>query len=128
MQTTVYCRTKFEGIHCYPNAPEEVAYLRELHRHMFGVEVEMDVFDDDREIEFIMLKHSVQDAIRILTPNGNLGSLSCEQIAKSIICYLRGKYCDGMNRTIIVTVDEDGENGAIVYSGGEFESGNNDDQ
>ena len=114
MQTRVFCTTKFEGIHCYPDAPMEVRYLAGEHRHMFGVKVEMEVFDDDREVEFIMLKHEVEYAISCLTPDGKLGSLSCEQIAKSIVHYLRDKF-DGADRVIVVTVDEDGENGAVVY-------------
>lgn len=122
MQTRVFCTTKFEGIHCYPDAPMDVRYLANEHRHMFGVKAEMEVFDDDREVEFILLKHEVEYAISCLTPDGKLGSLSCEQIAKSIIRYLHDKFCDGVDRVIVVTVDEDGENGAVVYSGGEYES------
>ena len=123
MQTRVFCTTKFEGVHYYPDAPKEVRYLANEHRHMFGVKVEMEAFDDDREVEFILLKHEVGYAISCLTPDGKLGSLSCEQIAKSIVRYLQDKFCNGADRIIIVTIDEDGENGAIVYSGGEYESG-----
>lgn len=117
MQTRVFCTTKFEGVHCYPSAPEEVRYLAWEHRHIFGVRVEMDVFDDDREVEFIMLKHKVEHAIKCLAPDGKLGSLSCEQIAKAIVGYLIDMYCANTQRHIIVTVDEDGENGAIVNAG-----------
>lgn len=118
MQTTVFCRTKVEGVHCYPHAPEEVAHLRNPHRHMFGIEVEMDVFDDDREVEFIVLKHRVEKWLKVhLDADGvwQLHTMSCEQIGKEIVNYLKGIYCVGQQRQIVVTVDEDGENGAVVY-------------
>lgn len=117
MQTTIFCRTKFEGTHCYPSAPEEVAYLRSEHRHMFGVEVRMDTFHDDREVEFIMLKHFVNDWIDEHLKWGKeiaeLGAMSCEQVAKELIIKLEQRF--GTARDMVVTVDEDGENGAIVY-------------
>lgn len=117
MQTTVFCRTKFEGTHCYPEAPEEVAYLRQPHRHIFGVCVEVEVFDNDREIEFIMLKHVVDKWIQGLRKaNGcyDCGAMSCEHMATMIMSYLKEKV-KGDRRCWKVTVDEDGENGAIVY-------------
>lgn len=119
MQTTVFCKTKFEGIHRYPSAPDEVAYLRQPHRHMFGVQVDIDVYGTDRELEFIMLKHKVDNWIRKhLNELGvwEMETLSCEQVAMYLIAYLQTMYCDEMQkRQIIVTIDEDGENGATVY-------------
>lgn len=124
MQTTVFCKTKFEGVHCYPGAPDEVAYLRQPHRHMFGITVEIDVYGDDRELEFIMLKHRVDAWVRKhLNASGvwEMETLSCEQVATQLMTYLRieyfGKECD---RSIIVSVVEDEENGATVYGGSEF--------
>lgn len=119
MQTTVFCKTKFEGVHCYPGAPSEVAYLRQPHRHMFGITVEVDVFGDDRELEFIMLKHRVDAWVRKhLNVLGvwEMETLSCEQVAIRLINYLKAEYCnEEQRRDVVVTVDEDGENGAIVY-------------
>lgn len=119
MQTSIFCRTKFEGVHCYPGAPDEVAYLRQPHRHVFGIEVTISVYGDNRELEFIMLKHKVDAWIRKhLNVLGvwEMETLSCEQVAKRLITYLRSMYCDDMQkRQIIVQIDEDGENGAIVY-------------
>ena len=122
MQTTIYCKTKFEGVHCYPEAPDEVAYLRQPHRHMFHVEVEIDVFSSDRELEFIMLKHKVDAWLR--KHFNSLGvwemeTLSCEQVAMQLLIYLNSLYNtnrgEERQRQIIVSVDEDDENGAIVY-------------
>lgn len=121
MQTTVFCKTKFEGVHCYPGAPDEVAYLRQPHRHMFGITVEIDVYGDDRELEFIMLKHKVDCWVRKhLNALGvwEMETLSCEQVAIQLIAHLSVEYCNKeYNRHIIVSVDEDDENGATVYGG-----------
>ena len=118
--TTVRCNLQFEGIHCYPEAPLEVAYLREPHRHIFNVEVEMDVFNDDREIEFIMLGHQIKKYIKSFSHDEHavvqLGSWSCEKVANAIAGELFNTIPRSGQRDIIVTVMEDGENGATVYS------------
>lgn len=118
-RTRIFVHTSFEGIHRFENAPEKVRFLRNPHRHMFGVKVEMDVFHDDREVEFIMLKHTINDWVRMrLSIDGvwAMGCLSCEQVANQIIAYLQKVH--GSNRWIRVTVDEDGENGAYVETEG----------
>lgn len=119
MQTTVFCKTKFEGVHCYPGAPDEVAYLRQPHRHMFGITVDIEVFGIDRELEFIMLKHKVDAWVRKhLNTSGvwEMETLSCEQVATQLMTYLKAQYNDLTHeRSFVVSVDEDGENGAMVY-------------
>ena len=35
----IFITDKFEGYHKYVDAPEEVAFLRNAHRHLFGVRV-----------------------------------------------------------------------------------------
>ena len=66
-----------EGIHRYPAAaserklatkrfgkPEEhwldVSFLADLHRHIFHFRVEMEVFHDDRDVEFIQAKRTIE--------------------------------------------------------------------
>lgn len=117
MQVSI--QTQFEGIHCWPHAPEEVAFLRSPHRHMFEVYVNMSVTHDDREVEFIMLKHEVEKYVREseamnMQPNGvcQLYTMSCEQIANGIIDHLEMLY--GSDRYINVGVFEDDENGCWV--------------
>lgn len=118
LSTKVFCTLSFEGIHHYPEAPSEVSYLRDMHRHKFGVRVEMEVFNDDREVEFIMLKHRIgQYLTQLLSFDEtsrlfNLGAASCEQVAKATVHKLLEWYGE---RDVVVTVDEDGENGAVVY-------------
>lgn len=116
----VTTRTSFEGIHCWPDAPDEVWFLRYPHRHVFGVEVKLWVDHGDRDVEFIMFKRAVNRAIssNASVRNGvwDMGSLSCEQVAGKIYDALvrdQGAVVDRM-RTVQITVDEDGENGATV--------------
>lgn len=115
---TIQVRTKFEGVHCYPGAPDEVAYLREPHRHIFGVCVEVEVFDGDRELEFVMVKHMVDEWIGGLTTTDgnccNCGAMSCEHMAMMIWSHIKRKVKRAGERYWKVTVDEDGENGASL--------------
>lgn len=115
--TTIQVRTQFEGVHCYPGAPDEVAYLREPHRHIFGVCVEVEVFNEDRELEFIMVKHLINGWIGALAVTNNCyncSAMSCEKMAELILNYSKQWVKNSDKRYWKVTVDEDGENGASV--------------
>lgn len=105
----IFIKTSFEGIHAYKDAPDEVSFLRNAHRHMFGVYVEMDVYHDDRELEFIMVKNKINSWLR----NRDLNNKSCEQLGKDIIILLNNEYGE---RNYKVIIDEDGENGAVITS------------
>lgn len=96
-----------EGIHKYPDAPEGVEFLRYPHRHVFHIRVDIDVFHDDRDIEFILFKRELEG----LFDNGTLqlDHLSCEMISDDIANYLYSKY---PGRSFSVEVSEDGENGS----------------
>lgn len=112
---SVTASTSYEGIHCWPEAPEEVKFLRDPHRHIFEVVIEMQVFHDDREVEFIMLKHKVNKWLDVHKDNNGvwqMGRMSCEQVAEQLIELLESKY--GKGRWIAVSVYEDGENGCTV--------------
>ena len=114
-QSAVFCRTSFEGIHCWPEAPLETYYLRNPHRHIFHVEVEVDVKENDREIEFINLKHNVDRYLKQTVVSGELndmGRTSCEEVANKLADWLRNVY---PQRDCYVEVTEDGENGARLY-------------
>ena|ERR1700685_4378654 len=109
--TYVYCQTRFEGFHQWPEAPEEVSYLREMHRHEFRVKVVVKVNHDNRDVEFITLKNHTNQIIKTGKSKGGwTGQLSCEQIANAII----GKLLDRRYQVHSVEVSEDGENGSIV--------------
>lgn len=106
---TIGIRTQFEGIHCYPHAPDEVAYLRNPHRHIFHVLVTLEVFHDDREVEFIMFKHEINKLIS--EQFDKLENKSCEMIADMLLTYTITKY---KSRSCKVTVSEDNENEATL--------------
>lgn len=111
---TVTSRTQFEGIHCWPEAPDEVSYLRNPHRHIFEVVAEIEVEHNDRDLEFIMVKHQIDKRLSCeLDDHGvwQMGRTSCEDVAEMLLGFLEGKY---PNRTIFVSVYEDGENGCTL--------------
>lgn len=114
---TIFIATSFEGVHCYPSAPDGVKFLASPHRHMFGVRLEVEVYHDDRELEFILLKRSVNNWINSEKDEfgtWQMGAMSCEMVANWLIDNVKQELPKGNERYIKVTVDEDGENGAIV--------------
>ena len=99
-----------EGIHKYPDAPEGVEFLKYPHRHIFHFKVELEVFHDDRDVEFILFKRELEK----LFADGTLqlDYKSCEMIADDLAFYIQAKY---PKRDLVITVSEDGENGATCY-------------
>jgi NTP pyrophosphatase (non-canonical NTP hydrolase) len=125
LKRAVTIRTQFEGIHCWPEAPEEVKFLRKRHRHIFQLRANVEVEHNDRDVEFIMLKHRVDSWLiekataETLGENTNkyglvwhMGRMSCEQVAEEAIGVIQQFVGD--QRTITVFVSEDGENEAMV--------------
>mgnify|MGYP001066824433 CR=1 FL=1 len=108
-----YIKVSFqkEGIHKYPAAKDlpGVEFLQYPHRHMFHFYVTMEVFHDDRDVEFILLKRELES----LYSEGTLqlDYKSCEMICNDIMDYLHAEY---PNRGLQVEVYEDNENGGIV--------------
>lgn len=108
-----YIKVSFqkEGIHKYPAAKDlpGVEFLQYPHRHIFHFYITMEVFHDDRDVEFILLKRELES----LYTNGTmqLDYKSCEMICNDIIDYLENEY---PNRGLQVEVYEDNENGGIV--------------
>jgi hypothetical protein len=99
-----------EGIHKYPNAPAGVEFLQHPHRHMFHFRVEIDVFHNDRDIEFILFKRELER----LYSDGilELDYKSCEMMADDLADYIYNKY---PRRNFLIEISEDGENGAICH-------------
>ena len=113
MKTFVWATTQIESWHRWVDAPEQYAYLRNSHRHMFHVKVELSVDGLDREVEFIDLKHRVGKWCEDLQSTSEFASgTSCEHMARYVLDAVDEYY--GPDRGIIVTVSEDGENGATV--------------
>jgi len=105
---SIYVTFRFEGYHRWPEAPDEVAFLRDLHRHVFHVRADIEVFHDDRDIEFILEKRRLQ---KLFDEGQNSDYRSCEMLGEEIVVDILGEHG---SRLITVEVSEDGENGAVV--------------
>lgn len=102
-------KTQFEGIHSYPEASGDEEFLKYPHRHIFHVEVKIEQFHDNRDIEYIAFKHLVIELLNCYSLNRK----SCETIAVELVRLIECKY---PNRKLSVKVLEDNENGAEVTS------------
>jgi len=114
-RTTIWITFEREGMHRYDNAPASVDFLRDFHRHMFHFRVEVEVLHDDRDIEFILFKRALLQAMD--DNQIDLHNKSCEQMALAVglwVQYFIGVRGETAERYIEVTVAEDGENGATV--------------
>lgn len=110
----VYTTFRLVGFHNFIDAPEDVAYLRAMHRHEFQFKVSVEVTHSNRHIEF----HSLQrECLRIMyslfnkNTNGEFlfGSMSCEMIALDLLERLPAS-----SGQLVVDVSEDGECGGIA--------------
>ena len=110
MKKYIWVTYQKEGIHRYPDAPKGVEFLRNPHRHMFHFKVQIEVFHDDRDIEFILFKRELEG----LYTDGTLqlDYRSCEMMADDLADYIKINY---PGRHLVITVSEDGENGATCY-------------
>jgi hypothetical protein len=117
-QDMIWVTFRKEGIHRYPAAGHDpklasgdeydVSFLQYPHRHMFHFKVYLEVFHDDRDVEFIQFKRWLENLY-------NKGTLeldykSCEMMADDLHKEISSKYTD---RKIWIEVSEDGENGCI---------------
>ncbi len=116
----VWVTFRKEGIHKYPAAATDpnlatgdeydVSFLGYPHRHIFHFNVGIQVFHNDRDIEFIQFKRWLEN----LYAGGTLelNFKSCEMISDDLYEQIADRY---PNRDITITVSEDGENGATIY-------------
>ena len=81
-----------EGIHKYPDAPDEVDFLRYPHRHMFHFKVQIEVYNDDRDIEFFIFKRWLESLYADDTLQ--LDYKSCEMMADDLAKQIKDKYPD----------------------------------
>jgi len=110
-----------EGIHKYPAALDDpklatgdeydVSFLGHPHRHIFHFKVAIEVFHDDRDIEFIQFKRWMENMYADGTMK--LDYKSCEMISDDLYVAIAKRY---PGRRIAIDVAEDGENGShAVY-------------
>ena len=115
----IFATFQKEGIHMYPAAATDstlatgdeydVSFLGTPHRHIFHFNVAIEVFHNDRDIEFIQFKRWLENLYKggIL----ELNHKSCEMISDDLYEQIATRY---PNRKIVITVSEDGENGSTI--------------
>ena len=134
---SIWVTFKKEGIHKYPAALDDpklatgdwddVSFLGYPHRHIFHFRVQIQVFHDDRDIEFIQFKRWLERLYSgANSGNNNQGSeeqsstdsdvllldnKSCEMIADELYEKINNKY---PGRFVEIEVAEDGENGCNI--------------
>jgi hypothetical protein len=111
-----------EGIHCYPAAATDpqlktgdkydVSFLASPHRHIFHFRISIDVFHNDRDIEFIQFKRWLEGLYSGNQSILQLDYKSCEMIADDLYLQIASRY---PGRNVIISVSEDDENGAEIY-------------
>ena len=106
---TIFVTFQKEGIHRYPDAPEGVEFLKHPHRHIFHFRATIEVFHNDRDIEFILFKRELENLYKESTLQ--VDYKSCEMLAEDLIEYISKTY---PGRRISIEVSEDGENGATL--------------
>ena len=108
-----------EGIHKYPAAltdpalatgdEYDVSFLGYPHRHTFYFKVWIEVYHNDRDIEFIQFKRWLEKLYNESVIQ--LDYKSCEMIADDLAKQIQRKY---PNRDIKISVAEDNENGCEI--------------
>lgn len=120
-------RHSFNALHRWVEAPPEVSFLRNAHRHEFTVCLTVEVTHGDRQVEFFILQKFLATCVRRLfgtqglhtvgkddSPELNLGLPivyhSCEDMAEAVLLdFERMGY-----KVSAVSVSEDGENEGIA--------------
>lgn len=109
-----------EGVHKYPGADtnpllatggwDDVSFLGVPHRHIFHFRVRIEVFHNDRDIEFIQFKRWLE---RLYSEEGVLALdyKSCEMIADDLYLQIAARY---PGRDVWIDVSEDNENGTVI--------------
>ena len=119
-QRSIWVTFAKEGVHMYPGADtdpklatgdwDDVSFLGIPHRHIFHFRVRIEVFHNDRDIEFIQFKRWMerlyaQDVLQ-------LDHKSCEMIADDLYQEISAKY---PGRFVEISVAEDNENGCSIF-------------
>lgn len=119
MNKFIWVTFQKEGIHKYPQAltdanlatgdEYDVSFLGYPHRHIFHFRVDIEVFHDDRELEFIQFKRWLESLYQ--TNTLQLNYRSCEMISDDLSVLIKDKY---PGRKFKISVSEDNENGSYA--------------
>lgn len=114
----VWVKFEKEGMHRYPAAADDpklatgdeydVSFLAHPHRHIFKFRVWIEVFHDDRDIEFIQFKRWMN---KLYEGELDVDFKSCEMLSDDLYVTIQDRY---PGRDVWIEVSEDGENGAIT--------------
>ena len=117
---SIWVTFRKEGIHKYPAALEDpalatgdeydVSFLGYPHRHIFHFRVQIEVFHNDRDIEFIQFKRWLENMFADGTVQ--LDYKSCEMISDELYEKISARY---PGRFVEIQVAEDGENGSQIF-------------
>lgn len=125
-QRQIWVTFQKEGIHKYPAAltdpmlatgdEYDVSFLGYPHRHTFHFRVWIDVWHNDRDIEFIQFKRWLENLYSATNNNTQSSVLaldykSCEMIADDLYVQIAARY---PGRSVWIEVAEDGENGCLI--------------
>ena len=115
----IWVTFKKEGIHKYPAALDDpklatgdeydVSFLGYPHRHIFHFKVWIQVFHDDRDIEFIQFKRWLEKLYSEKTLE--LDYKSCEMMSDDLFDKIQERYPE---RSVWIEISEDGENGSFI--------------
>lgn len=112
----VKIKTDFEATHNWPECPfDSVSFLRNEHRHKIFITVEIKT-DEDRQLEFFMLKNDVEEMIDSLFGTEKvkrLGRTSMEEICSKLLGKLKTSIGD--TDMIIEASEDDQVSGKLVY-------------
>ena len=113
-----------EGVHKYPGADsdpklatgdwDDVSFLGVPHRHIFHFRVCIEVFHNDRDIEFIQFKRWLERLYQNIDNSSSVLDLdykSCEMMADDLYKEISAKY---PGRFVEISVAEDNENGCTI--------------
>ena len=124
-QRSIWVTFTKEGVHMYPGADtdpklatgdwDDVSFLGIPHRHIFHFRVRIEVFHNDRDIEFIQFKRWMQRLYEEVDSSSSVLQLdhkSCEMIADDLYKEIAAKY---PGRFVEISVAEDNENGCSIF-------------
>ena len=116
-QRQIWVTWQREGIHKYPAALTDpnladVQFLGYPHRHIFHFRVWIDVFHNDRDLEFIQFKRWCESLYSRDNSVLSLDHKSCEMMADDLYIQIADRY---PGRVVHIEVSEDGENGCSIF-------------
>lgn len=116
MKSTKYIWVTFQkvGFHYYPAAATEenlkdVVYLGDRHRHLFKFKVSIEVWHEDRELEFHQFLNYCESLFD--TNAIDINSKSVEMLSNDLYEKINSKY---PWRNVIIDCSEDGECGCTI--------------